>query len=372
MPPMSLTEQKRRGTIGRSGGGGGGLSRVFANLGGGAKTTEENPEIPQEILDTLGQEGPAYSSAKGGKMVSQPYSDIRSTFAKMMGAPNTAEDLNLGLSAAGKEGKLKNQLGAEWLDIAGNKESRNALALKLGVPPEVIDNMTTELTTRAQAVVGAETEEAGSRKEKAQTEKEIAKGTRTQNKRVATNVANKDVNTSTAAALGSNTPDYKRLVQGAQLAGLQTPIENLGKLRTRSVSPGEVQSLDTTGLPTELQKILGGGFDAFGSTTEMRQGPPQQFGNLTIPGEPVRTQVPGSINPRTSMDRINRFNGAGTTPAATPSIEPMMQGAGGTFGATLNPPAPKTPGWFGGQVDPQQDDIMKILQRIFSGALRFQ
>lgn len=287
----------------QGGGAGGGLRGMLANILGGGNTASANEEASPELLDFLGEDK-GYVDSKG-KFVSTPYSDTRGFMARLAGAPNTAEELNLGLDVAQKEGALKNKLGADWLTTAGPIEARNAARLTFsrdtGLPPEMYDQFVDLLAAKARASLGASTSEANLKNEQNKTGLNVEKATGKQKVRVATNEANRGVTESTERNLAASSKEGKQATRSRYMAEQLTPAFNLERLATRSVGPGEVQQFRSQGMGSDLERILGPGFDAFGQTTQRT---PQMLniGGKQYPtGDVLQITTPGSITPAFQM-----------------------------------------------------------------------
>lgn len=371
MPPMSLYERKRRGLGNQYASGGGGLNRFLGNLATGSKTAEENVEIPQEILDTLGQEGPAYSDPGRG-IVSIPYRDVRNFLPRAFGAPNTAEELNLGLSSAEREGQMKNRLGADWLKIQGTEEARN-LALETftkntGLPPEMYDVvMQSNMRDAYIAKLGAEKEKAGEEEAKAKTGRGIEEGTRKQKQRIAANEASLGVSSSTARALASQGKPFREATMASTVAQAATPAAQLRKLLEVNLAPGETSIYNPpTGLSESLAPVLGGGFTGRGMMSERIPQMIELGGKKYPTGDMSIRNIPGGITPNTNVDEIREFlrqQQQSPSPLQAPSARSLLGRSSGGLSLDARSVLPEDML----QAQPEDNSFNEWLRKILSG-----
>jgi len=365
-----MAYQRRRYNSG--GGGGGGGSSLFTRLFSGGDTAEANEPLegtkkpgdvpynykgnPENVVGSKG-----YVTGKG-KFSPDPYSDIRGILARAAGAPNKAEDLNL---------DVKTQQLLEQLLTPGELDKAEQMSLIQNLKGILRSDTegTTAFRGKRLAEEGAGQKKAEAEGEEATTRKMLETETRTPRRRIAQQTAQRGVAESTRQTRAAMSGEGQEAIGGRYLAEQLAPIFNLRKAATIDVSPGEVSQFSGQGLPDTLQKILGPGFTARGTT----------YNEQPILGAPIgksgirsflgmgRNVQQGGIYPSLNSEEISAFLGSQGQPSgqAGPMASPRStgeqfgpflpsqpkidlggvgmpsMGAGGTLSAPYNPPQPQ-------------------------------
>lgn len=362
---MAYTPRRRRA----AGGGGGSFITRLLGASAGDAASENAPineatepgQVPYQYKgdpsNVLGSKG--YVTERGA-FSSQPYSDVRSFWGRFAGQPNEAEALNLDLSAQRMGGDLEVGLKRKLADLEIEKAGVKKFVEATGLPPDLYDMFVPEIEKQQQALLSATTQEAGARGSKAKTEQMIEEETRTPRRRTAQQTAQRRVAEETRLTRAAMSGEGQQAIGGRYLAEQLKPIFDLRKAATIDVSPGELSQFSGQGLPDQLQKILGPGFTARGTT----------FGEQPILGQPIgqsglrpflgmgRSTQPGGIYPDLTPEEIQKFlgeqgGGAAAQPRATgeqfgpflPSVPQIdlgrvgmpSMGTGGSLSAPIAP-----------------------------------
>ena len=295
----------------------GGLGGLLGNLARGGQTSAENPSMADYPEVFGGEEG--YIS-KSGSITNQPFSDTRGFFAKLYGAPNTAEALNLGVAEqraltpelVGRAGALGKQANA--LEIEKNRALNpieierqfGITAAQLGLTPEQLASMSPDKVQTLLAQNAAIRAKAAEEAAKSATGEQVANTTRGSNVAAAGSEAERQATVAAVLNQYSQDPTFQAAMRAGALGQSLQPMATLQKNLSTDVGPGQIVSTPS------LSSLLGdspvsslfGGTEARGNTVEKRMIPGQPIGNTGLTTQPTESfkNIPGYIRKQTPID----------------------------------------------------------------------